>query len=164
MNALRESTQVEIEVVMEKTVVIDYDQSVHLIALPKIVREVSDHVDQVKLLRRGKKEITIVLLKLKPGLMHREVKRIMLKNDIEQAGLHEIFHFSGHFLTELLDEGVCITSLQEEMRDRGVEFVPTVFCYNQRKLVKIMMCGIDDLPFRNTYILGIKKIVPIIEI
>jgi len=163
MNALKESTEV-VEIMMEGTVVINYDQSVHSIALPKIVREVSDDVDQVKILRHGKAEVTIVLLKLKPGLMHREIKRIMLKYDLKQAGLHETFHFSAHFLGELLDEGVCISSLLEEMRDRGVEFVPTIFCYNKRKLVKIMMCGIDDLPFRNTYILGIKKIVPIMEI
>lgn len=155
-----------IELIKRRTLVIDYDQPVNSIALPKTIRQVSSDVEKVKILRSGMAEVTIVLLRKPQNLIHFELKELMSEASIEQAGLHETINFSSLFLEELVyDSELRIIALREEMRQGGVEFIPTILCnisgHSRKKWYEISTLMRDDLSFQNTYILGIEKTVPI---
>lgn len=151
-----------LELILRKTLVIDYDKPADSIALPKSIRQISSDVKKVNTLRHGKAEVTMVLLKKPQSLIHFELRRFMTASSIEQAGLHETFYFSANFLEKLLfDEELRIISMLEEMKQSGVEFIPTILCFvsghSCKKSYEIKTLLRDDLSFRNTYVLGIEK-------
>ena len=142
------------KIVLRQKVSVNYDEPAHTLALPKLIKEVSDDVKKAKVLKKGSKQVSIVLLKLDSGLMHNEIKKVMFDHDIAQAGIHELFLFS-YSLEHVFEEGVHIVSLREEMLERGVEFIPTICCH--RRSATINMTFRDYLPFKETYILGIEE-------
>jgi hypothetical protein len=144
----------EMEIVFRGELIVDYDESAHLLALPKLVKEVSTDIKKVKILKKGIERVPIVIVKLNPGLMHGEVKNVMFSKGITPAGLHELIIFS-HFLDELFRDGMRIVSLRDEMFEMGVEFIPTICCH--KKSAMIIMAFRDDLPFKETYFLGIEE-------
>ncbi|MHB8903583.1 MAG: hypothetical protein ACYC40_00555 [Patescibacteria group bacterium] len=142
------------EVILKVKLIVDYDEPAYLITTPKKLRGVSEDVNKVKLVKKGQANVSVMLVRLKPGLTHKEVKQTMFNKGIAQAGLHELIHFA-HFLEELFREGLRITSLRDEMFEMGVEFIPTICC--NKKSAMLIMAFRDDLPFKDTYFLGIEE-------
>ena len=156
------------ELIKRVTLVINYDQPINSIALPKSIRQISSDVEEIKISRSGMAEVTLVLLKKPENLIHRELKSLMSGRSIGQAGLHEIMNFASKFLDELAyDSDLRIIALLEEMKQSGVEFIPTILCnisgHSRKKWYEINTLLRDDLTFKNTYVLGIEKVVPLNE-
>ena len=143
----------KVEIVIRKKLVVNYDQSAQTLALPKLVREASEDLKKVKLQKTGESDVSVILVKLDFGLTHKEVKQVMSSLEIVPAGLHELIIFS-HFLEELFRDGMRIVSLRDEMFEMGTEFIPTIWCF--KKSAIIIMAFRDDLPFKETYYLGVE--------
>ena len=143
-------------ILMCKQVVIDYDAPIQQVEVFG-VKYISDDVLKTKLNMTGIGEkVELTLFDLGPRISHDKAKTVIKSHGIEPAGLHETFHFT-RFLHELPDQEFNVTALRDEMVDRYVEFVPTIYSPGKNK-ARIIMAFRDDLPFKHSYFLGVKKL------
>lgn len=150
-------TQVDIfRVLVRKQVSINYDQPVSKISLPKRVKDVHQDISKVKIKKTGEKSVNLVLIDLGPNVCHNKAKKLMADKGIEQAGVHETFHFI-EFLTELsVAEKIFISSLREESRHGILELIPTICMFGKNSII-ISLSPKDDLPLYRMYFLGIEN-------
>ncbi|MEI6835437.1 MAG: hypothetical protein WCK59_01265 [Candidatus Falkowbacteria bacterium] len=142
------------KIVMKTELIINYDQPVSEIALPKKVRDVNRGLYKVKIEETGEKPVVVVLIDLGPEVCHKTAKMAMEKAGISQAGVHEIVHFAS-VLPDLPETKFYISSLREESKHGPLELVPTICVYGKNS-VNISLGLRDDLPLLKTYFLGIE--------
>jgi hypothetical protein len=128
------------------------------------VKYISDDVLKTKLnIKKGGsghfdllRRVELALFDFGNRKSHEEAKSAMKESGFEDAGLHEILHFT-NFVAELpeLEKDFSITALRDEMIDKSVEFVPTIYGL-RKKHMRILMCFRADLPFKHSYFLGVR--------
>jgi len=149
-------TQVDFKVLVRKQVVINYDQPVSKISLSRKVKDVHQDISKVKIKKTGERSVNLVLVDLGPNVCHHKAKKLMADQGIEQAGVHETFHFI-EFLTELSTaEKIFISALREESRHGILGLIPTICMYGKNSII-ISLSPKDDLPLYRIYFLGIEN-------
>ena len=143
------------KIVMKTELVINYDQPVSEIALPKKVRDVNRGLYKVKVEKTGETKVKVVLMDLGLEVCHKTAKMIMKKAGISQAGIHEIIHFVSVMPEDLPENKFYISSLREESKHGPLELIPTICVYGKNS-VNISLGLRDDLPLLKTYFLGIE--------
>ena len=144
-------------VIFRKRFSIDYDQKFNTIPLPPTVKEVSDDVVNTVIKMTGKREVELILFDFGLDQCHEKAKEKIKEAGAEAAGLHEILHFS-HSVKELFFKGeFSISALRDEWIHGPVEFIPTIYCPREN-ILKIRMYYRHDLPFKQSYFLGVKYV------
>ena len=166
MEVITETEKKNENLVIKKEVTINYEQSIDSVCgvvLPPSVKYVSDDILKTKLNVKnapgffgGLRKVELALFDFGANKCHNEAKTAMRDAGFENAGLHEILHFAD-FVSELSEseKEFSITALRDEMIERTVEFVPTIYV-PKKKSLKILMCYRADLPFKHSYFLGVK--------
>lgn len=139
------SKKITVEIMFRKQVIVDYDLPLHPRILPRNVKELSDDVLKVVVhsKRTGKWIVDIGLVFTGKRLDHIKAKTIIQEESLNLAGIHETMALLP-LLHELPIEKFRFTALKEEMLERGVEFVFTV--YGTKKTAYAVMDFRDFLP------------------
>jgi hypothetical protein len=134
-----------VEVMFRTQVIVDYDLPLHPRVLPRNIKDLSDDILKVTVhsKRTGKWIVDIGLIFVGKRLDHVKAKEIIKEELLTLAGIHETLTLLP-LIHELPVEKFRFTALKEEMIERGVEFVLTV--YGTKKNAYAVMDFRDFLP------------------
>ena len=138
----------KVEVMFRKKVLVDYDPPLYPVVLPNNVKDVSDDVlkASIKEKRVGKWIVDIGLIFIAKKIDHKTAKTIIKEESLGLAGVYETMSLLS-MLHELPIEKFRFTALKEEMFERGVEFVFTVF--GTKRAAYAVMDFLDYLPLKS---------------
>lgn len=118
----------KLEIVFTREIIVDYDQPLLPAVPPRYIKNVSDDILKARVVekRTGKWLVNLGLVFAGKKIDHRVARSIIGEEGFNLAGVHETMALLP-VIPELPDEKFRFTALRDEMMDRGVEFVLTVF-------------------------------------